>query len=397
MKTPSKYLAAICALAFGLAACGGGGGSSTASSVVTPVVLSGTAAVGTPIVGGVVGVICSNGVSSTSLPTDANGQWTSSLTAPVFPCAVQITKGTINGVANTTSYTSLALVAGIVNISPLTDVMVANAAAAVSTNAWFVSLASKPTGLNSFNSSSMSSALAVLITKLNFVQLNSAGNPITTVFVPVSGNVIDDVLTAFAAAINSANIIYSSFINQIASPNFVVPAGFTAGYAKAYAITKSGISSGAGTINPSQGSNTTIGTAVNGTPALALTECSPYLGVSVFYKCSANAIANFGPKTLKDTVSGSYCTVTYSNGVITVGNGTDVLTGYFGSSVNGFNTIFTSAATPSIITEMGSLNNNQNILGIFSAQWDSSGKITSISGEVIDLVSGVDKNIACYL
>jgi hypothetical protein len=48
-----------------------------------------------------------------------------SLTEPTFPCAVQLNGGTINNVANTTPLHSNALVSGTLNVTPLTDLIVA--------------------------------------------------------------------------------------------------------------------------------------------------------------------------------------------------------------------------------------------------------------------------------
>lgn len=106
-------------------ACGGGGGSSPAASTT----LSGTAAVGAPIVGATVTVKCAAGTSLSNIPsTSATGAWSVTLSGQTLPCAVQVSGGTIRGAANTITYQSIANAYGIVNVTPLTDLLVANLA-----------------------------------------------------------------------------------------------------------------------------------------------------------------------------------------------------------------------------------------------------------------------------
>ena len=91
--------------------------------------LSGTAAVGAPIVGAAVNVTCAAGAALSNIPaTSAIGAWSVTLSGQTLPCAVQVSGGTVNGAANTTTYQSIANAYGIVNVTPLTDLLVANLA-----------------------------------------------------------------------------------------------------------------------------------------------------------------------------------------------------------------------------------------------------------------------------
>src|SRR5690606_6497856 len=106
-----------------LSACGGGGGSDPVYIPPSAPKLSGTAAVGAAIVGGTVTARCADGNTFTEVvTTDANGNWTGTLTSGTMPCALQITGGT----PPDTLY-SYASSTGTVNITPLTTLALAQA------------------------------------------------------------------------------------------------------------------------------------------------------------------------------------------------------------------------------------------------------------------------------
>ena len=103
-----------------LAGCGGSGSSTPAAST-----LKGVAAVGYPIIGGTINVSCA-AASALTATTSSTGGWQVTVSGQTLPCAVQVAGGTINGIANSTSYHSIATAFGNVNVTPLTDLMVAN-------------------------------------------------------------------------------------------------------------------------------------------------------------------------------------------------------------------------------------------------------------------------------
>ena len=124
------------------------GGSTPAASTGTSGTINGIAAVGTPIVGGNISVICAAG-SPFSTTTDTGGAWQVTFSGETLPCAVEVSGGTINGVANTTNYNSIAISTGTVNVTPLTDLLVANLVGTATPSTWFAGLSSNPASLAS--------------------------------------------------------------------------------------------------------------------------------------------------------------------------------------------------------------------------------------------------------
>lgn len=215
--------------------CGGGGGDSPAASTT----LSGTAAVGAPIVGATVTVKCAAGTALSNIPsTSATGAWTVTLSGQTLPCAVSVSGGTVNGVANTTAYQSIANSLGTVNVTPLTSLLVANLAGTSTPDTWFTGLT--PAQLSAITTTQVSTSLANLRTALNLTALNTI-DPITLPFNPASGVVMDDILTALGSAMVSNPAL--SYSNLLAS---------------------AGASAGA-TITPPAGLNTALVTALAGT------------------------------------------------------------------------------------------------------------------------------------
>src|SRR3989338_1541691 len=119
-----------------LAGCGGGG-----SSTPAPSTLSGIAAVGSPIVGGNVAVKCASGSPLTPTPS-STGAYSVTLSRQTLPCAVEVSGGNIGsgtGPANAINFHSIATSTCTVNVTPLTDLMVANLAAG-DPSSWFSGL-----------------------------------------------------------------------------------------------------------------------------------------------------------------------------------------------------------------------------------------------------------------
>lgn len=106
--------------------------SSASSSAASTVTLNGTAAIGAPITNGTVTAKCANGSGFTqAVTTNAQGAYSGSLAANSFPCALQISGGT-----PAVTLHSYALAAGTVNITPLTDLLIANASTLLPAD-WF--------------------------------------------------------------------------------------------------------------------------------------------------------------------------------------------------------------------------------------------------------------------
>ena len=227
-----------------LTGCGGGAASSTLVSV-----LEGVAAVGTPIVSGNISVICAAGSALTT--TNSSGAYTVTLSGQTLPCAVQVSGGMISGVTNTTSYNSIATSIGTVNVTPLTDLVVANLAGTATPSTWFSALT--PTQLAAITPTKVTTALANVAATLPELPLvTTTNNPITTTFTPSSGNAIDDSLTALAQAVaNTSGVTYTSLLSNvstatISAPN--APAGLGSALTAAYTGTTSGGSTIGGTV-----------------------------------------------------------------------------------------------------------------------------------------------------
>ena len=231
-----KYLFAIlCSIT--LVACGGGSGSSTPSSST----LSGVAAVGTPIANGTINIRCATG-SALNTTTNSSGGWQVTLSSQTLPCAVEVSGGTINGVANTMTYHSIATAIGNVNVTPLTDLMVANLAGTATPTTWFAGLGATSTPLTVITQTQVDATLAKLRTALGGLQSLSTVNPITTSFTPTSGNVSDDMLTALDLATSSSGVTYATLLGNASAPSFTPPAAsFNTALTQSYASLARGV------------------------------------------------------------------------------------------------------------------------------------------------------------
>ena len=219
-----------------------GGGSST-SSVANPVngTLGGTAAVGTPIVSGTVKVVCAGGNPVGATTTNSLGAWQVTLAGQGLPCAVQVSGGSINGVANSVPYHSIAVALGTVNITPLTDLIVANLAGASTPSSWFAALSTVSAPLAALGQPQVDAALAKMRAALTALPPLATVNPITTSFTPAPGNVSDDMLAALQSAMQATGIPYATLLNSAAAAAFTAPASaLSSAMTTAYGATVSG-------------------------------------------------------------------------------------------------------------------------------------------------------------
>ena len=194
-KNEVSVYAAAMLWALALQGCGGGASTAAAPAAVT---LGGTAAVGAPIVGATIGLVCAGGVALTSAPTSSTGAWQLTLGSQALPCAAKLSGGTVNGNTNTVQYHSIATSAGTMNITPLTDLLVANMAG-VAPATWFAGLPTN-NALAAVNAASVTAALTQLRAGLALTQLTTV-NPIVLPFSPVAGNLMDDPLSSLQTAL----------------------------------------------------------------------------------------------------------------------------------------------------------------------------------------------------
>lgn len=223
-----------------LVGCGGGSGGGT--STPAPSSLGGVTAVGYPIVSGTVQVKCASG-PALNTTTSSTGSWQVILSGgQTLPCAIEVSGGTINNVANNTSYHSVATVAGIINVTPLTDLMVANLVAQT-LSTWFAGLNTSPALFTAITQANVDTALTNLRTALSGLAPLNTINPITTSFTATPGNISDDMLAALQSAITNSggSYTYSTLLNAASTTSFTtVVAALNAALPAAYAATTSG-------------------------------------------------------------------------------------------------------------------------------------------------------------
>ena len=172
-----------------LAACGGGGGGSSGSTSLS---LSGLAATGAGIANASVTAKCASG-TPLSGTTDANGSYALVLDGRALPCMVQVTGGTPSVTLH-----SFAQAAGRVNITPVTDLIVAKALGADPAAAFTAYDATQgatvETGLNA--------AKTYVATQLSAITGASITDPLTGTF--TVGDADDKVLDALGNALSAA-------------------------------------------------------------------------------------------------------------------------------------------------------------------------------------------------
>ncbi len=136
----SLPVAGLMTLSLLLAACGSSDGTTSSSPSPT---ITGTAAVGAPLVGANISAKCKNGSSYTATaPTSGSGNYGIVVPSSAFPCAIRATGGSIGsgGPANSQNYHSFSQASGNTNVTPLTDLALAlqvNTTASQAIADWF--------------------------------------------------------------------------------------------------------------------------------------------------------------------------------------------------------------------------------------------------------------------
>lgn len=219
-----------------LTACGGGDGSTPPASD-TPDALSGTAAVGLPIVGGTVNVRCAGG-AALDTTTSSSGAWSVTLSGQTLPCAVQVSAGTVGGASNPNAYHAIALTVGTVNITPLTDLVVARVLGS-SPQAWF----DAPV-FTAFSSGTLTGALDAIRTALGLAAALGSADPFTTAFAANGSDPLDKVLDALQDALDNAETSYAALLAAAQANDFADFSGFPAAFDAAWSALNGGGSGG---------------------------------------------------------------------------------------------------------------------------------------------------------
>ena len=310
MKTGAKSynlissIFAVSALALTLSGCSGGGSSGGNTAAANT--LGGVAATGSPIVNGSIMAICASG-SKLSTTSDSSGAWQTTLSGQTLPCAVQVTGGTVSGAPNTTLYHSVAIATGTVNISPLTDLMVANLAGTATPGTWFDGLKTTPAPLNLITQTTVDATLVKLRAALNgLIPLHSI-NPLTTPFTPTAGNTSDDMLSALKNGMAGSGTTHSALLGYASVPAFTVSVtGFDSALAAAYIGTASGgtpatpgMANFAGTYNLTTSTGTVATIAIDATGNV--TSCL----VGTIVSCSGTLTLNSASNTASFQISGN--------------------------------------------------------------------------------------------
>ncbi|MDZ7855831.1 hypothetical protein [Sphaerotilus sp.] len=208
--TRAVLLNVLFATGLGLAACGGGGdsdlqlGSAAAGNEAKG---NGVVAVGDPVANAMLQITCAGGTPF-SVAADANGAFTFPAEKQVLPCAVRASGGTVAGVANTQTLHSVFYTFGRVNVTPLTDLLVARLAAEDPV-AYVDSFTSgnRSGKISADTAAAASSELQQYLAALGVDTTSlTSFNLITGSFTPATGDAHDAVLESLAARL-SANAL----------------------------------------------------------------------------------------------------------------------------------------------------------------------------------------------
>lgn len=273
-----------------LTACGGG------DTAITPSTLSGTAAVGLPIVAGNISVKCAGG-SLLTTTTSGTGSWQVTISGQTLPCAVQVSGGQVSGTAQTQTYHSLATSLGVVNLTPLTDLVVASLAQ-TNPQTWFSAVS-----FTGINNQTISTALNTVSTTLGLSNQLGSINPITATFRAQNGDTMDDILEAFRAAITSISTDYAALLTAASSGNLSTFTGFGSAFSTAY-VTIAGNTGNTGGVSVTCGANETAMT-YSGTTGKYAT------GQQVCFGASSTALS-FSGITLGTPVQNNVVTAPFS-------------------------------------------------------------------------------------
>jgi hypothetical protein len=181
--------------------------------------LSGTAATGAPIVGGAVDVKCKTGAALSATTSDA-GAWSVTLAGQTLPCKVRVRGGTANSQANTTDYHSVATAPGTLNITPLTDLAVAQLAKEAP-SAWFGK--EEAADFAAIDATKVAAAVTAVVDALGVKDFLGTDNPLTTAFV-AKVNATDKIDQALEAlkAVNHEDLLAAAV--SAASPEALLAA-----------------------------------------------------------------------------------------------------------------------------------------------------------------------------
>lgn len=230
---PGNFVKRFCVLGLSatLLACGGGGGSSK-STTSSPTTFTGTVASGLALSGAAVSANCASGSNAGSATTNTSGVYSMTLASTVaLPC---ILKATLNGASY---YSAIYSGQSVANITPITQLIVANALGADPANAYNGTVSSVSSKLSSSNIANATSIIESALTTIG-ITFQSGQNPLTSTFQAATstapGDLLDSTLDTLTTALNKALVPYGTLLSNLqtfttatAAANYVRTANIT--------------------------------------------------------------------------------------------------------------------------------------------------------------------------
>lgn len=214
-----------CIAAAVLTACGGGGGGGSPAAPAPAVLVSGTAATGAAIASGAVSLKCASGSASTAT-TGVDGRFTVDVTGVGFPCLIRVTYKDAAGATQTLH--SLATAPGNVNLTPLTELLVANALGLAPAAAFDAFDAAKLRAVTAAQLTAAAAAVKTYLASLGVDTTNLPADPIggkfTAAVGSTAGDTADKVLDELIAKLRAGGKTLLSAVTAIAaSPVGIAP------------------------------------------------------------------------------------------------------------------------------------------------------------------------------
>lgn len=214
------------AAALVVSACGGGGGAGT-STTAGPTV-SGTAATGAAISGGTVTLKCVSGTSSASA-TATDGGFTVDVSGVTLPCVGRVEYKDSTGAAQ--KLHTFVSAAGVANITPLTELVVANLTGAAPATAFDSFNATAVKAITAAQVSAGIAAVRAYVSGLGIDVTSFPADPLTAKFVAASGTTsgdkADKVLDDLASKLKTGGKKLADAVTDVAKGGSTAASGGT--------------------------------------------------------------------------------------------------------------------------------------------------------------------------
>lgn len=190
------------AVTLAVSACGGGGSGGSGT-----VKVSGVAATGAAIASGAVTLKCASGASYTTI-TGTDGKFSIDVSSQALPCLAQVSY--VDGAGATQKLRSIVTTAGNANITPVTELVVANLTGGTAASAFDSFNANTVKGYTASNITAAVAAVKTYISGLGVSVTNFPTDPIGVAFVPartgVTGDAVDAILDSLKVQLGSTTL-----------------------------------------------------------------------------------------------------------------------------------------------------------------------------------------------